>query len=70
MHGPHQSAQKSVTTMREDCRIWLKWEAEVTETVLDMMAVVVCVEGVGAEGECNKELFGVVDGLLVGCSNK
>lgn len=38
LHGPHQSAQKSVTTMREDCRTWAKCCGLVMLTVFDMVA--------------------------------
>lgn len=43
LHGPHHVAQKSVTTMRDEERIWAKCEAEVTLTVFDMVTVGVVV---------------------------
>ena len=39
LQGPHQSAQKSVTTMREELRIWVKWWGEVIGIVLDIVVV-------------------------------
>ena len=37
LHGPHQSAQKSVTTMREDWRTCVKCCGLVISTVLDIV---------------------------------
>ena len=35
LQGPHQVAQKSATTRREEERIWVKWWGEVMSTVFD-----------------------------------
>ena len=43
LQGPHQAAQKSVTTMREDWRIWVKWWGEVMVIIWDIAWRVGCV---------------------------
>jgi hypothetical protein len=40
LQGPHQSAQKSATTRREDERTWAKWDGEVMCRIFDILVVV------------------------------
>ena len=67
LHGPHQSAQKSVTTMREELRVWAKWAGEVMWRILDIVAIVVEVVrgsevrvgfGGGGVGDFSDQCFG------------
>lgn len=54
LHGPHQSAQKSVTTIREDWRTWVKCWGEEMLMIFDMVEL--CVRVV--------KLLYVVDGSV------
>ena len=51
LQGPHQVAQKSVTTIRLEERIWVKWAGEVMSIIWDIVRVLGgC--WVGGEVEC------------------